>query len=384
MRRAKLSLNLKFTGLGKLVLILGLAVPHACGQMCVPPPKGLVSWWTADGIPLDYFGRNDGLASSPVSYATGKVADAFSFNGSQYVQVPTDPSLEPSKITVDAWVNHAGTPGEFKYIVSKGGFGDLAASYALYTGALGGLQFYIFDGTTVTLSPDAGAAAVWDGNWHHVAGTFDGVTVRLFLDGSEVGSGTPVTTAIAYGFIVNSEVTNDLFIGNYNPNCATCIVRSFTGDIDEVEIFKRALRPARIARIFAAGKAGKCLPAKIDIESSFRDHQSWYFDWHSRSKDGLTISILGSAAFHAEDIVQSTLLLSLPGDRHKPSGVHACRLKDVNGDAFLDLVCDSHIDQPRRRDDDAALVVTGQVLVPGGQRTFFGKDTLDFERERNR
>ena len=37
----------------------------------------------------------------------------------------------------------------------------------------------------------AGPASVWDGKWHHVAGTFDGSTVRLYVDGVQVGTGTP-------------------------------------------------------------------------------------------------------------------------------------------------------------------------------------------------
>jgi Concanavalin A-like lectin/glucanases superfamily len=38
---------------------------------------------------------------------------------------------------------------------------------------------------------------VWDGKWHHAAGTYDGSTVRLFIDGVEVGRGTPANTPIA-------------------------------------------------------------------------------------------------------------------------------------------------------------------------------------------
>ena len=36
-----------------------------------------------------------------------------------------------------------------------------------------------------------------DGNWHAVAGTFDGQTVRLYVDGTEVGHGSPAPGAIA-------------------------------------------------------------------------------------------------------------------------------------------------------------------------------------------
>jgi Concanavalin A-like lectin/glucanases superfamily len=35
------------------------------------------------------------------------------------------------------------------------------------------------------------------GNWHHVFGAYDGATVRLCVDGVEVGSGTPGKTIMA-------------------------------------------------------------------------------------------------------------------------------------------------------------------------------------------
>ena len=367
-------MKLKFTALGQLLLLIGLAVPHACSQMCVPPPKGMISWWTGDGTTLDYFGLNDGLNTFPVAYAPGEVADAFSFSGSQVVQVPRSPSLEPAQITVDAWVNAAGSPGLTRYIVSKGAVDELESSYALYTGASGGLQFYIFDGTAVRLSPDAGTG-VWDGKWHHVAGTFDGTAVRLFLDGSEVGTGTPIVTTIAYGLSAGTDVTNDLFIGDFNPNCTSTICPDdlhFIGEVDEIEIFERALPQEKIARIFAAGQAGKCLPVKVDVDRS--SHGGW--DWDS--DHDLTVAILGSPAFDAADIIQHTLRLFPAGDRHHHARAHDCRLKDVNDDTFPDLVCRFRIEDGRHRDDDdTTVLVTGQISVPGGRRTFFGADSID-------
>jgi concanavalin A-like lectin/glucanase superfamily protein len=365
--------------LGPLVFLVGLAVPHACSQMCTPPPKDMVSWWTGDGTTLDYFGRNDGLTTPAVSYAAGEVADAFSFGGTEYVQVPQSATLEPATLTIDAWVNAAASPGLFRYIVSKGGLGDTGGSYALYTGASGGLQFYIFDGTLIHFSQDAGGG-VWDGSWHHVAGSFDGAALHLFVDGVEAGSAVPAATTIAYG-LSGGDVTNDLFIGNYNPNCTGCLLGpyAFTGEIDEVELFQRALSSAEISAISAAGRAGKCLPVEIDTKlHSFHD----YWDWHS--EDNLTVAVLGSAAFDAAGIVRSTLLLSKPDDRRRPKAPRHCHLKDVNGDAFPDLVCHFQIEQQHRHDDDDdTIVVTGQVQVPGGQRTFFGKDHLDLKPERH-
>jgi hypothetical protein len=124
-----------------------------------------------------------------------------------------------------------------------------AASYALYTGHSGGLFFFIYDGTHgAVLSPDAGRG-IWDGKWHHVAGSFDGAMVRLYVDGTQVGLGTPTTLTINY----NMPDGNDLFIGNYfwPGNWG------FTGSIDELSIYNRALSASEIQTISGAGSAGK-------------------------------------------------------------------------------------------------------------------------------
>src|SRR5204862_199198 len=117
------------------------------------------------------------------------------------VRVPNSPTLEPATVTVEAWVRHLGYPGQLggpgapaqpvSYIVAKGGaWASSAASYALYS--IGGVCFYISTSSGYHRSPDAGPG-IWDGEWHYVVGTYDGSAVRLFVDGSEVGHGTPIT-----------------------------------------------------------------------------------------------------------------------------------------------------------------------------------------------
>ena len=46
----------------------------------------------------------------------------------------------------------------------------------------GGIAFYVYDGKKWYRSPRP-APKVWDGKWHHIAGTYDGKKVHLFVDG---------------------------------------------------------------------------------------------------------------------------------------------------------------------------------------------------------
>jgi hypothetical protein len=223
---------------------------------CTPRPPNLVSWWPGEGTVEDFQGGNDGTAVGDAGYVSpGMVGDAFTVSGSgaDFFRIAAHSDLEPRQVTVGAWVRANGSPGMSRYIVGKGVEECAAASYAFYTGDTGGLLFYVADPPTITgvHSPDVGHA-VWDDSWHHVVGTYDGASVRLFIDGSEIGAGTPTTLAIKYGLSTH----NDLLFGEYGSTCEDS--RAFQGDIDEIQIFDRALTLDEIQAIHAAGSAGMC------------------------------------------------------------------------------------------------------------------------------
>ena len=75
----------------------------------------------------------------------------------------------------------------------------------------------------------------WADNWHHVAGTYDGTTLKLYIDDEEVAS-VEDTTGIAGGgnaVGIGADVTYDA----QNPN----VPANFKGLIDNVRIYKTAL-----------------------------------------------------------------------------------------------------------------------------------------------
>jgi Concanavalin A-like lectin/glucanases superfamily len=164
---------------------------------------------------------------------------ALRFGSIGSVEIPDAPVLNPEKITLEAWVRRSRTSNLNEYVISKGAKDCVAASYALYTVGNGALAFYIFDGNnTYVESPAIDASKIWNDRWHHVAGTYDGKMVRLYVDGKEQGNGTPTTLAIGYGLSTN----NSLYIGSYGTNC----VAKFGGDIDDVRIWNRALTDTEI------------------------------------------------------------------------------------------------------------------------------------------
>jgi len=87
-------------------------------------------------------------------------------------------------------------------------------------------SFGIGDGTT--FYSIASTISLPLGEWHHIAGTYDGTTLRVFVDGIEQGSAAVAVSLYDAGIEMN--------IGN-RWNCAR---RYFDGDIDEVRIWNDA------------------------------------------------------------------------------------------------------------------------------------------------
>jgi hypothetical protein len=197
---------------------------------------------------LDASGHHDdGTLEGGAKWSGGRFQGAAAFDGgSSQIRVPDSAVLDSATVTVSAWVD-ATAPGSFKYILAKGANGCASASYGLYTGANGGLQFYASTalGSSWTLSPDAGAG-IWNGQWHNVIGSFDGARVRLFVDGQQVGTGTPDGTPIEYGLVTS----NDLLIGNFGG----CAGLDFPGRIDEVKTFDRALGANEVRLAYALSR----------------------------------------------------------------------------------------------------------------------------------
>jgi hypothetical protein len=165
-------------------------------------------------------------------------SSALHFDGDDFVTIKDSNDLESQTVTVSAWFRGNGSPGRFKHLVAKGSNECQAGAYGLYTGDGGGMGFYVssLENFGWTRAPEA-PTTVWDGKWHNATGTFDGTTVRLFIDGKQIGTGTSRTEPIDYN-TPNGNANLGAYIG-------TCDL-TLTGDLDEVSIWSKALPVAEI------------------------------------------------------------------------------------------------------------------------------------------
>jgi len=219
---------------------------------CTPPPPGLAGWWRGESNANDSIFGNNGTAIN-TGFAAGEVGQAFSFDGaSGYVSVPDSPLLDSfaTNITIELWMK-AGqltANADWKGLVTKGN-----DSWRLMATSLDRTVYVAFSGATP--SDLAGTRIVNDGQWHHVAATYDGNQMSLYVDG------TLDKSQLATGPVFqNSE---PLCLGAdskaYVPSCACSkLGYFFNGWVDEVSLYSRALSAAEIQAIYNAGVSGKC------------------------------------------------------------------------------------------------------------------------------
>lgn len=182
-------------------------------------------------------GNNGSLVGPPlpVPSATGRLNGAMAFNGSvnQSVTIPSSSSLNPAlAMSVTAWIfpNQWGNNAN-RRILQKGSSDNqyrLCAENNL-------LKWHIANVGTVTANLPAVAT------WTHVAATYDGANMRLFINGTQAGS-VGATAAI--------PATNDpLQISTKNPSSTAN--DHFDGLLDDVRVYGRALTPGEVSSLSA-------------------------------------------------------------------------------------------------------------------------------------
>jgi hypothetical protein len=183
-------------------------------------------------------GAADGPDAADPTRIAGASGGALHFDGSSFVHLPDAPQLALESLTIEAFARAPRSPGRWRYIVSRGGRGCYSGSYGLYTGAGGGVGVYVFDGSHYVVSATARPGDVWDGGWHHIAGTFDGRALRMYIDGRPVGE--PMDARLRIDYSTTSEHAS---IGQYVGDCDL----AYRGDLDLVRLSSEALSADAVA-----------------------------------------------------------------------------------------------------------------------------------------
>ena len=182
----------------------------------------------------------NGTLSAATWTTAGRFGGALSFNGTSALVTVADHALLDltTGMTLQAWV-YPTALSAYRTVILKERPGDLA--YALY--AHDGAprpSAWITAGTPATAT---GTAALPLNTWTHLATTYDGAVLRLYVNGVQVGSQAHSGSLFVSGSPL--RIGGNTIWGEY-----------FQGRLDEVRIYSRALSAAEIQSSMNAAIGG--------------------------------------------------------------------------------------------------------------------------------
>lgn len=230
------------------------------GLSCVPLGllDGLIGYWPLDDGPgstvaSDVSGRgNDGTLNQldpATAWVEGRAGTAVNIAGQGWITVANSESigLITDQLTVSAWVALEGTimldPGSTDVgwgtalSRQKGTSVDQHYHLALTFGERPHLFVVTADTFVQVTAPDPVARVTWV----HIAGVYDGIEARMFVDGTLAGR-QPVSGSFA------KDSTPVILGGNYNSAGATP-TELFPGRLDEIMLYRRALSNDEIRQL---------------------------------------------------------------------------------------------------------------------------------------
>ena len=165
--------------------------------------------------------------------------NCLDFDGvNDFVQIPNNTAFNPGKyFTVEAWINAdswATNPWQ-NTIVSKDQWSSISEGWVIRCGGGGRLSFNLALNNNGNWYEIVTGSLMSTNKWYHVAGTYDGTTMRLYLNGKQVGT-LNITGTI-------TSTTAPVKIGNIAMSSQS---RYFDGEIDEVRIWDTVLTESTI------------------------------------------------------------------------------------------------------------------------------------------
>jgi len=189
-----------------------------------------------------FWNHNPGIINNATLGAPGALGRTCAYFDNSSIDIKNDPNLESQTLSIETWVK-ANNPAANQSLISKGAQGCYHASYGITT-TTSGLVFYITNDTITVTTPHSGTQ-IWDNHWHHIAGTYDGSTLTLYVDGIKVQDSLDIQLTIDYNL-----TSRNLIIGNYYGTCT----HPYTGYLDEVMIWNRALTQSEIYQHYQLGQ----------------------------------------------------------------------------------------------------------------------------------
>jgi hypothetical protein len=195
--------------------------------------QGPVAYYELESNANDSSGNGYNGTATAISYATGKVGNAATFNGStSFISVANNAAFRPAAFSVSLWAKTSANTVLFARNYGNVNFRGWGVRSAPASGAAG---FWVGGGSWLD-----SATAINTNAWRHIVCTYASTACTIYVDGASVATGTRtanLTDSVAMEFGRNESG------GGY-----------FAMNFDEFSFFSRALSAAEVlAQYTAAG-----------------------------------------------------------------------------------------------------------------------------------
>jgi hypothetical protein len=247
----------------------------------------LIGWWEMDdgsgstATDSTVYG-NDGTLFGNVTWVDDAERSwCLNFPGdpNHYVAMPNEPFFDiTDDITAMAWMKATYVDWRnFSTIIAKGQ--DGSGGWGLQkAGRDNAVSFYV-DVSGMPWDGIQAGVGIFDNQWHHVAGVYDGSNAYIYIDG-----GLDSNSVACSG----SMSTNnwDVYVGLNSQSMA----RSWLGRIDDVRVYNYALTQSEINDIYTGGptppgQASSPSPADSATDVSINADLSWSAGSGATSRD---------------------------------------------------------------------------------------------------
>jgi GH25 family lysozyme M1 (1,4-beta-N-acetylmuramidase) len=210
-------------------------------------PPDMTNWWPGEKTPVDIYGANSATPYGNLVYSNGEVGSAFHFNGLTSYLIPDNATELAGNWAVCLWVYRQNAPGNSAALMGDSTYALKLEQYNT-TREVGltesGVADYLFTPAyTVPLNM-----------WTHLAFVYSNSPPKIFL----YVNGSLVSDQITSNSVVVAPPENlplprgciggDIISGS--------LTDPMLGNLDEIQVFSRALSATEIAGIYSAGSNG--------------------------------------------------------------------------------------------------------------------------------
>jgi len=178
-------------------------------------------------VRVPFIGVQDSVTVSGATSVKGKEGNAAAFDGSASITYSGPDLTDFTTFSAAAWIYPEANGG----VVINKGYNN-SPSWEISLTSTGNVRCTLRDASGNDYNVDSSSTIPAD-QWTHVACTYDGRYLRVYVNGTEVGS--------AYvGYLGALSNTSDLVVGS-----------GFVGNIDDLRVYRYALAPRDITNLYS-------------------------------------------------------------------------------------------------------------------------------------